>query len=100
MTRVTFFVGDAHISHLSSTLANKASSRQTSGEIGTPCLPSRLSRVRAPSPHSNMDTISLEVDSTPVETNLAARMQARRRYHPDFPLLTRRTIVLKMPARA
>ncbi len=49
-TRVTSFVRDAHISNLSSTRANKASSRQAGGERVTPCLPSRLSRVRVPSP--------------------------------------------------
>ena len=40
----------AHISNVSFRRANKGSSQQASGESVTPCFPSKLSRVRVPSP--------------------------------------------------
>ena len=47
---VTFYVRVARMAHVSNKRAPGAISQQASGESATFCLPSRLSRVRAPSP--------------------------------------------------
>ena len=46
----TFYVRVARMAHVSNKRAPGAISQQASGESATFCLPSRLSRVRAPSP--------------------------------------------------
>jgi hypothetical protein len=44
------FARPAHIAHESYQTGCQADVDQASGEVATPCLPSRLSRIRAPSP--------------------------------------------------
>jgi hypothetical protein len=78
-TRATSFVSDAHIAYVPYKTGWQADVHQESGDHVTACLPSRLSRVRVPSPAPLTHQVSLQAVDKPFEDKQAALQQARRR---------------------
>jgi hypothetical protein len=62
-TRVTCFARPVHNANKSYETGYKADVERASGDIATTCLPSRLSRVRAPSPALTSTSIPLKSPS-------------------------------------
>ena len=75
----TFYVRVAWMAHVSDECAPGAILQQANGDIVTFCLPSRLSRVRAPSPAPHVYIVSLQAGEKAPGDNQAVLGKARRR---------------------
>ena len=75
----TFYVRAVRMAHVSTKCAPGAILQQANGDIVTFCLPSRLSRVRAPSPAPFVYIVSLLTGEKPLGDDQAVLGKARRR---------------------